>query len=62
MSVNKTYGVKAGREEEKQTWMSSWSDRQSWIATVSGWFDARTVERNFPPNNYACASESGATD
>ena len=30
--------------------MSSWSDRQSSIVTVSGWFSARMVERNFPPN------------
>jgi hypothetical protein len=30
--------------------MSSWSDCQSSMATVSGWFGARTVERNFPPN------------
>jgi hypothetical protein len=33
-----------GRKEEKQTRMSSWSDRQSSMVTVSGWFGARTVE------------------
>jgi hypothetical protein len=37
-------------EEGKQTWMSSWSDRQSSMLTVSGCFGARTVEQNFPPN------------
>ena len=36
--------------EEKQTRMSSWSDRQSSIVTVSGWFGARTVVWDFPPN------------
>ena len=36
--------------EEKRTRMSSWSDRQFSMVTVSGWFSARTVERNFPPN------------
>jgi hypothetical protein len=30
--------------------MSSWSDRQSSMVTALGWFGARTVERNFPPN------------
>jgi hypothetical protein len=39
-----------GRKEGKRTWILSWSDRQSSTMTVSGWFGARTVERNFPPN------------
>ena len=37
-------------EEGKRTWMSSWSDRQSSILTLSILFGARTVEQNFPPN------------
>jgi hypothetical protein len=49
MSVIRTY-VWVEWEEGKRTWMSSWSDRQSSMVTVSGWFGARTVERNFPPN------------
>lgn len=43
MSVIKTYDVMASREEGKRTWMSS-------TVIVSGWFDARAVERNFPAN------------
>ena len=40
-----------GREtEEKRTWMLNWSDRQSSVLTVSGWFGALTVERDLPPN------------
>ena len=38
------------RNEEKQTWMLSWSDRQASIVTVSGWLGTRTVERDLPPN------------
>ena len=34
----------------QQTWMSSWSNRQSWTVMVSGWFGARTVKRDLPPN------------
>jgi hypothetical protein len=30
--------------------MSSWSDRQLSIVTVSGWPAMRTVVRNFPSN------------
>ena len=30
--------------------MSSWSDSQASVVTVSGWFGERKVERNFPPN------------
>jgi hypothetical protein len=37
-------------EKGKRTWMSSWSDRQSPMVTLSGWFGARTAERNFPSN------------
>ena len=37
-------------KREGRTWMSSWSDRQFSMMAVSGWFGARTVERNFPPN------------
>ena len=36
-------------EEGKQTWISSWSDCQSSILTLSVLFGARTVEQNFPP-------------
>jgi hypothetical protein len=49
MSVTRKY-VWAEWEERKRTWISSWSDRQSSMVIVSGRFDARTVERNFPPN------------
>jgi hypothetical protein len=49
MSVTRRY-VQVEWEEGKRTWMSSWSDRQSSIVTMSGWLGARTVERNFPPN------------
>ena len=31
--------------------MSSWSDRQSSTVTVLGWFGARMVERNVPPES-----------
>ena len=34
----------------KRTKMSSWSDRQFSMVTVSGWLGARTVKRYFPPN------------
>ena len=39
--------AEGGRKEENQTRMSSWSDRQSSMVTVSGWFGARTVEWGF---------------
>jgi hypothetical protein len=48
MLVNETY-VWAW-EVGKRTWMSSWSDRQYSTVTVSGWFGARTIERNVPQN------------
>ena len=37
-------------EEGNRTWISSWSGRQSSMVTLSGWFGARKIERNFPPN------------
>ena len=40
----------ARRKEEKRTWMSSWSDRQYSMVTVSDWFGAHMVELNLPPN------------
>jgi hypothetical protein len=36
--------VRAERGRKEQTRMSSWSDRQSSMVTVSGWFGVRTVE------------------
>jgi hypothetical protein len=38
------------RKEMEWTWMWSLSDRQASIVTLSGWFGARTVERDLPPN------------
>ena len=35
---------------EKDTWMSSWSDRQTSTLTVSDPFGARTVGWDLPPN------------
>jgi len=37
-------------ERRQRTWMLSWSNRQSWTVMLSGWFGARTVERDLPLN------------
>jgi hypothetical protein len=37
-------------EKGKRTWMLSSSNRQSSMVMVSGWFGARMVERDLPPN------------
>ena len=38
------------RVTKEQTWMLSWSNRQSSAVMVSGWFGACTIERDLPPN------------
>jgi hypothetical protein len=47
------------RKEGKRTWMLSLSDRQSSAVTASGWFGARTVEWDLPPNMHEMGDLTG---
>ena len=37
------------RRKETWTWVSKWSDRQSFVVTL-GLFEVQTCKQNFPPN------------